>query len=145
MTDTRRPAAGLLGFALLNPTYAVRQFEGFSMPIYEYDCADCGDFTLLRPMADRDEPCHCPACGSTSKRVILSAPCLSTMAGSQRRAHAANERSAHAPQTLDEYKQARKHPAGCGCCSANKPLAPTKANPHAMKGKPAGRPWMISH
>ncbi|PTQ68272.1 FmdB family zinc ribbon protein [Pseudomonas sp. GV071] len=115
------------------------------MPIYEYDCADCGGFTLLRPMADRDEPCHCPACGSTSKRVILSAPCLSTMAGSQRRAHAANERSAHAPQTLDEYKQARRHPAGCGCCSANKPLAPTKANPHAMKGKPAGRPWMISH
>ncbi|MEK1908414.1 MAG: zinc ribbon domain-containing protein [Pseudomonas sp.] len=115
------------------------------MPIYEYDCADCGDFTRLRPMAERDQPCDCPSCGMQSGRVILSAPGLATMPGSQRRAIAANERSANAPQTLDEYKQTRKHPKGCGCCTPNKPLAPTKANPHAMKGKPAGRPWMISH
>lgn len=115
------------------------------MPIYEYDCAACGDFTSLRSMADRDQPCDCPECGTLSKRVILSAPSLATMSSTQRTAIAANERSSHAPQTLDEYKQSRKHPKGCGCCSANKPLAPTKANPPAMKSKPAGRPWMISH
>ncbi|MDA7085175.1 zinc ribbon domain-containing protein [Pseudomonas sp. SA3-5] len=115
------------------------------MPTYEYDCAGCGDFTQLRPMADRDQPCACPYCGSQSQRVILSAPGLATMSGSQRRAITANERSAHAPQTLDEYKHSRKHPKGCGCCTPNKPLAPTQTNPHALKGKPAGRPWMISH
>jgi putative FmdB family regulatory protein len=115
------------------------------MPIYEYDCQLCGDFTALRSMADREQPCACPACGSASPRVILSAPGLATMAGAQRSAHAANERSAHAPQTLDEYKSNRKHPSGCGCCSPNKPVEATKANPHALKAKPSGRPWMISH
>lgn len=28
------------------------------MPIYEYDCATCGDFTALRPMAEREAPAH---------------------------------------------------------------------------------------
>ena len=115
------------------------------MPIYEYDCADCGDFTQLRPMADRDQACACPYCGGVSQRVILSAPGLATMAGSQRRAHAANERSANAPQTVEEYASKRKHPSGCSCCGPSKPLAPSKANPHAMKGKMGGRPWMITH
>ena len=63
----------------------------------------------------------------------------------QRRAHAANERSANAPQTVEEYASKRKHPSGCSCCGPSKPLAPSKANPHAMKGKMSGRPWMISH
>ncbi len=115
------------------------------MPIYEYDCPDCGDFTQLRPMAERDAPCTCPYCATPSTRVILSAPGLATLSGSQRRAIAANERSAHAPQTVEEYAQGRKHPKGCGCCTPNKPLAPTKTNPHALKSKPSGRPWMISH
>lgn len=115
------------------------------MPIYEYDCAQCGDFSLLRPMADRDQPCACPGCTGESTRVILSAPGLATMAGSQRRAIETNERAAHAPQTLAEYSSKRKHPAGCSCCGPSRPNVPTKANPHAMKGKPAGRPWMISH
>ncbi|MBU1330624.1 MAG: zinc ribbon domain-containing protein [Gammaproteobacteria bacterium] len=115
------------------------------MPIYEYDCPDCGDFTQLRPMAERDAPCTCPYCATPSTRVILSAPGLATMSSSQRRAIAANERSAHAPQTVEEYAQGRKHPKGCGCCTPNKPQAPTKANPHALKSKPSGRPWMISH
>ena len=43
------------------------------MPIYEYDCAGCGDFALLRPMAERDQPCQCPTCGGLAVRVILSA------------------------------------------------------------------------
>ncbi|MES2820724.1 MAG: zinc ribbon domain-containing protein [Pseudomonadota bacterium] len=115
------------------------------MPIYEYDCAACGDFTALRPMAEREGPCGCPSCGGASQRVIRSAPGLSTLSGSQRRAIAANERSAHAPQTVEQYAQSRKHPSGCSCCGPSKPLAPTKANPHALKGRQAGRPWMISH
>ncbi|MDW3714317.1 MULTISPECIES: FmdB family zinc ribbon protein [unclassified Pseudomonas] len=115
------------------------------MPIYEYDCATCGDFTALRPMAEREAPCACPVCDEPAPRVILSAPGLATLAGSQRRAIAANERSANAPQTVEEYRENRKHPKGCGCCTPNKPLAPTLANPHALKTKPGARPWMISH
>ena len=67
------------------------------MPIYEYDCPQCGDFTVLRPMAERDEPCACPYCDTQSARVILSAPGLATLPGSQRRAHETNERARHAP------------------------------------------------
>jgi putative FmdB family regulatory protein len=119
--------------------------EEFVMPIYEYDCATCGDFTQLRPMAERDQPCGCPWCDGESVRVILTAPGLATMSGSQRSAIATNERSANAPQTVEEYAQSRKHPKGCGCCTPNKPLAPTKANPHALKTKTSARPWMISH
>ncbi|CAD5107477.1 FmdB family zinc ribbon protein [Zestomonas carbonaria] len=115
------------------------------MPIYEYDCPDCGDFTLLRPMAERDQPCACPYCDNASGRVILSAPGLATMPGNQRRARDANERSAHAPQTLEEYKSKRQHGAGCSCCGPSKPNAPTRANPHALKASPSARPWMISH
>ncbi|WP_447589316.1 FmdB family zinc ribbon protein [Aquipseudomonas campi] len=115
------------------------------MPIYEYDCDSCGDFTAIRPMSQCTEACACPGCGEPSRRVILSTPRFSTMAGEQRRAHETNERSSHAPQSLAEYASKRKHASGCSCCTPNKPVAPTKANPHAMKGKPAGRPWMISH
>lgn len=115
------------------------------MPIYEYACPHCGDFTLLRPIAERDAPCACPHCESLSERVILSAPGLATMPGSQRRAHEGNERARHAPQTLDEYKATRKHAAGCSCCSPSRPAARSKANPQGLKASPAARPWMISH
>jgi len=119
--------------------------EDNAMPIYEYDCVGCGDFALLRLMAERDQPCQCPTCGGLAVRVILSAPGLATMAGSQRRANEVNERSAHAPQSLAEYKERRKHGAGCSCCGPSRPTTPTKANPHGLKASPSARPWMISH
>ena len=115
------------------------------MPIYEYDCPDCGDFTALRPMAERDQPCACPVCGEEGARVILSAPGLSALPGERRRAHERNERAQHAPQTLEQYRAGRKHPAGCSCCGPSKPVARSKANPHGLKASPSARPWMISH
>ena len=115
------------------------------MPMYEYDCQHCGDFTALRPMAESGQPCACPECGESSLRVILSAPGLSSMAGNTRRAMETNERSSHEPKTVAQYQESKRHPSGCACCGPSKALLPTKANPHALKGKPAGRPWMISH
>ena len=44
------------------------------MPTYEYFCEDCGDFSALRPMSARNEPCACPHCGAEAYRVMLSAP-----------------------------------------------------------------------
>lgn len=58
-----------------------QRHEEMTMPIYEYDCPQCGDFTVLRPMAERDEPCACPYCDTQSARVILSAPGHSLLAG----------------------------------------------------------------
>ncbi|MGY4346964.1 hypothetical protein ACVWXM_003431 [Bradyrhizobium sp. GM7.3] len=87
-------------------------------------------------------------------RVILTAPNFFCMPSETRKAHAANERSTHAPQTLAQYKAS--HGPGCGCCSTGKNSsknAPDKNKPARLvtktrsgaKGFPTARPWMISH
>src|SRR5690348_10393234 len=89
--------------------------QGSPMPVYEYLCDDCGAFTDMRPMAECDLPLACPQCETESPRVILTAPNFFCMPSDKRKAHVTNERSAHAPRTLDQYKAA--HGPGCGCCS----------------------------
>ena len=34
------------------------------MPIYQYECEDCGPFTAMRRMAQFRDPCACPECGA---------------------------------------------------------------------------------
>lgn len=108
------------------------------MPVYEYGCAQCGPFTELRPMVEFADPQPCPECGTSSPRMLLTAPGLATMNGARRNASAVNERSANAPQ---RSSQSGRHAPGCGCCA---PKAKTAAAP-AMKSFPGARPWMISH
>jgi putative FmdB family regulatory protein len=112
------------------------------MPVYEYLCDDCGPFTNMRPMAECDEPDDCPACGTRAPRVILTAPHFSCLPASTRKARATNERSAHAPKTLGEYKAS--HGPGCGCCSG-KPSRLVDKTRSGAKSFPTARPWMISH
>ena len=119
------------------------------MPVYEYLCNGCGPFTDMRPMALCDLPQACPQCELESPRVILTAPNFLCMPAGRREAHATNERSSHAPQTLDQYKakvQKAKHGAGCGCCAPGKKpaLLMTKSKSGTV-GFPTARPWMISH
>ncbi len=113
------------------------------MPIYEYLCDDCGPFTDMRPMAECDDPQSCPDCATLAPRVILTAPHFACMPASERKAHATNERSRHAPQTVAEYKS--KHGPGCGCCSGKKPARLMTKSRSRAKGFPTARPWMISH
>ena len=43
------------------------------MPFYEYHCSHCREaFTIMRPIADRDEPATCPECGEFSSLRELS-------------------------------------------------------------------------
>jgi len=114
------------------------------MPIYEYRCDCCGEFSAYRPIANRNEACICPDCGAASERVIVAAPMLATMAGSTRSAHATNERAAHAPKTSAEYKATHKHGPGCGCCGGGKSKS-TVTGADGSKTFPTKRPWMISH
>ena len=115
------------------------------MPVYEYLCNDCGPFTDMRPMAECDDPQDCPNCETESPRVILTAPAFFCMPSDKRKAIATNERSAHAPKTVAEYKAA--HGPGCGCCSTgkNKPARLVTKSKSGAKGFPTARPWMISH
>lgn len=44
------------------------------MPIYEYECRNCGHrFELRRSMADRDDGIVCPKCKTENPRRVLSA------------------------------------------------------------------------
>ena len=112
------------------------------MPVYEYQCAECGPFTEIRPIAEFDQPCACPQCSAVAPRVLLTAPHFACMPAEKRKAKAINERSANAPQTLDQYKAT--HGPGCGCCSG-KPSRMIAKTPSGAKGFPMARPWMISH
>lgn len=114
------------------------------MPSYEYQCGDCGTtFSVFRSIEKRNAYCICPACGKEAFRVIASAPGLSIMSTTSRKAHAINERASHAPKTSDEFR-ASKHPIGCTCCSTAGSKATKRMN-DGSKSFPSKRPWMISH
>jgi putative FmdB family regulatory protein len=70
------------------------------MPTYEYECADCGPFHEVRPMAEYDRPQPCPDCGALAPRLLT---CAAIGGGAQ-------ESMAVAP--------ARAHAGGCACCAA---------------------------
>jgi putative FmdB family regulatory protein len=70
------------------------------MPTYDYECADCGPFSEIRPMAEYDRPQPCPDCRSLSPRLLT---CAAIGGG------AADAAANSAP--------ARTHPGGCACCA----------------------------
>ncbi|KDP84014.1 hypothetical protein CF70_021700 [Cupriavidus sp. SK-3] len=107
------------------------------MPIYEYACVDCGTFSAVRRIDDRDAPQACPGCGQEAPRMV-TATMLALMPSARRAAHAGNERSAHAPVS----SQGHRHGPGCGCSGGSARLA---GKPDAAKSFPGTRPWMISH
>lgn len=115
------------------------------MPMYDYECPTCGDFTDMRPMAESGLPQPCPRCGTSSARVIRVAPAFSNMSATKRTAHATNERSADRPTLLSEVGKS-KHGPGCGCCGggAGKGRSVLRS-PDGAKAFPTARPWMISH
>jgi putative FmdB family regulatory protein len=69
------------------------------MPTYDYECADCGPFTEVRPMAEFDRPQPCPDCAQPAPR-LLTAPALS---GGATQAATGPAPAAHA--------------GGCACCA----------------------------
>jgi putative FmdB family regulatory protein len=47
--------------------------EILAMPIYEYECTNCGErFELLRSIADSDEEIKCPKCERKSPKRVVS-------------------------------------------------------------------------
>jgi putative FmdB family regulatory protein len=69
------------------------------MPAYEFACAGCGPFEVVRPMAAAAEPVRCPSCGGDARRVF-SAPGVPLLEAPMRRARDLEERSAHEPQVV---------------------------------------------
>lgn len=122
------------------------------MPVYEYMCDACGDFTELKPMSEYQSPQPCPDCGVLAPRVMLTAPHCSGISRESRVAHSTNEQARHAPMSVDAYKDKQdrvKHAAGCSCCSGGMKSRSKKnrtaTSPNGAKSFPSARPWMISH
>ncbi|MGI9212526.1 MAG: FmdB family zinc ribbon protein [Methylococcaceae bacterium] len=116
------------------------------MPIYEYDCSRCGDFTALRPMAEFRAAQPCPSCGVLAPRVLLNAPGLPVLSTEMRRSHALNERSAHEPRHSSAAERASSgHGSGCACCKPGAKSARVQQGVTGAKSFPGQRPWMISH
>jgi len=109
------------------------------MPVYDYRCTTCGDFTVLRPMAEYDQPYPCPDCDQFAPRVLLTVPAFAMMDGAVRTAIATNERSAHAPRRAQ-----KGHGTDCSCCTGASTGRTFRAK-DGSKSFPKARPWMISH
>jgi putative FmdB family regulatory protein len=69
------------------------------VPLYAYDCAGCGPFELVRPMAEAGAPVTCPACGALARRVFTP-PGLSLLGRPVRRALDMEEKSAFEPDVV---------------------------------------------
>lgn len=110
------------------------------MPMYDYACADCGEFAVLRPLAQWRDPAACPQCGVPSGRIVAGAPAVSALSSAMNRAHAANERSANEPRSTRAG-----HGMNCGCCSGGRSRVRTRTSGDGAKSFAGARPWMISH
>lgn len=42
------------------------------MPLYDYQCASCGDFRTFRPMRESDLPQPCPGCEVPCERTLVA-------------------------------------------------------------------------
>jgi putative FmdB family regulatory protein len=73
------------------------------MPTYDYECADCGPFTEVHPMAEFDRPQPCPDCSHPAPR-LLTAPALGG---------GAQQSDARGPSPT-------AHAGGCACCMPRK-------------------------
>ncbi|WP_442861750.1 FmdB family zinc ribbon protein [Burkholderia sp. PAMC 26561] len=69
-----------------------------TMPVYDYECPECGQFETARRIAERNDATACPQCGMTAQRVMVGAPSL----------------SGETPEPGGGYGM--RHMGGCACC-----------------------------
>jgi putative FmdB family regulatory protein len=101
------------------------------MPLYDYRCADCGEFRAWRSMREAAAPVACPDCQQLAPRAVV-APNLALMQAHTRIAHQRNEKSAHEPRVVSRREQGHGHAGEHG-------------HRHQHKHGVGGRPWMIGH
>ncbi len=120
------------------------------MPIYDYLCAECGEFSLQRGIAERDRPAPCPDCDELGQRIV-TAPNLSLMNPVQRTAHQTNEKSRHEPGVSTRHRCG----SGCGCGTSSKRAKGLGKGPRRVEvpklgkfeasSRRSSRPWMLGH
>ena len=117
------------------------------MPLYDYQCPNCGVFTAARSINNRDQLTRCDVCGQSAIRLV-TAPMLNLMAGPRRSAFARNEKSQHEPSAAD------RHACGTGCGCGSPRAGRKKTGPLTREAGKLGRlnasrtskrPWMLGH
>lgn len=78
------------------------------MPSYGYSCTTCGDFDVVRPMAQSTSPAPCPRCGSATRRRFGN-PALTALAPELRRSLDASAASAEAPRVVTSVPGRSRH------------------------------------
>jgi putative FmdB family regulatory protein len=106
------------------------------MPLYEYNCEQCGPFTELRRVSECDMPAECPECNTSASRMI-SVPRLAIMEKNNRTAWERNEKSAHEPRKVKaghRHEHSHEHKG-----------KHNHQHQHSHKHAHSGRPWMLGH
>lgn len=110
------------------------------MPLYDYECRDCGPFREWRPMSEWDTDVPCPDCSLPAPRQA-AAPMLGLLSTNNRIAHDRNERSAHEPRVVRREDLPRNHHHGHQH-NVNPLIKQQFGN---VSQSPPGRPWMVGH
>jgi putative FmdB family regulatory protein len=71
------------------------------MPVYVFNCPECGRFELSLPMARAAGTASCPRCVREARRVFTP-PSLTRLAKPLRRALETEEASAHEPRVVTQ-------------------------------------------
>ena len=110
------------------------------MPLYDYECRNCGPFREWRPMSEWEANAQCPDCSLPAPRQA-AAPMLGALSTNNRIAHERNERSAHEPKVVrrEDLPGGQRH----GHHHSVSPVI--KQQFGNVSQSPPGRPWMVGH
>lgn len=125
------------------------------MPLYDYDCAECGHFREWTSLADSNAQIACPLCGAQAERAVAM-PFLARMNPHSRIAHARNEKAAHEPMVMTRQElqaSGRKRAEIFGDNRSDLNHHGCSHAHHGSEGSGKGlrrahnsvRPWLIGH
>lgn len=117
------------------------------MPVYEYDCPDCGPFRSLRSMSSWNRPARCPSCGMQSPRAVCAPHIRDARATLHFHIEERNQRSAHEPKVVQHVGRKNQDLEDHGYTRHR-----NRHDAHGHYGHRHGhgqasrhRPWMIGH
>ena len=119
------------------------------MPLYDYNCAQCGPFQAWRPISQASATVACPECETQGQRVV-TAPFLNTMNPHTRIAHQRNEKSADQPRVMNRSQLDRSGPS---LAELGHHHGPHHSHGHSASNRLTGnehyqhsnKRWMVGH
>jgi putative FmdB family regulatory protein len=113
------------------------------MPLYDYECENCGPFREWRRMSEWQADMACPSCSIPAPR-LAAAPMLRVLSPNNRVAHERNERSAHEPKVVrrEDLPPSHSHTRGHHHHDVSPLIKQQFGNVHRS---PPDRPLMVGH